>query len=85
MRSKIIPDGNNGHRTRHKPSHTHDRVALDSGESILAEPGAMVSHSPTIEIETTTSRDGLLSSAKSMLGGESLLATSSPPGAVPEP
>jgi uncharacterized protein (TIGR00266 family) len=58
----------------HKPSYTHVRVALDSGESILAEPGAMVSHSPPIEIETTTSRDGLLSSAKSMLGGESLLA-----------
>jgi uncharacterized protein (TIGR00266 family) len=58
----------------HKPSYTHVRVDLDSGESILAEPGAMVSHSPTIEIETTTSRDGLLSSAKSMLGGESLLA-----------
>ncbi|KAA9396934.1 TIGR00266 family protein [Haloarcula sp. CBA1130] len=58
----------------HKPSYTHVRADLDSGESILAEPGAMVSHSPTIEIETTTSRDGLLSSAKSMLGGESLLA-----------
>jgi len=58
----------------HKPSYTHVRVTLEDGESILAEPGAMVSHSPTISIETTTSRDGLLSSAKSMLGGESLLA-----------
>jgi uncharacterized protein (AIM24 family) len=34
----------------------------------------MVSHTPNVDIETTTSRDGLLSSAKSMLGGESLLA-----------
>jgi uncharacterized protein (TIGR00266 family) len=32
----------------------------------------MVGHSPTISVETETSRDGLLSSAKSMLGGESM-------------
>jgi uncharacterized protein (TIGR00266 family) len=32
----------------------------------------MVGHSPTISVETETSRDGLISSAKSMLGGESM-------------
>jgi len=58
----------------HKPSYTHVVVDLADGETILAEPGAMVSHSPTITINTTTSRDGLLSSAKSMFGGESLIA-----------
>lgn len=58
----------------HKPSYTHVVVDLEANESILAEPGAMVSHSETIGIDTTTSRDGLLSSAKSMLGGESLFA-----------
>ncbi|NWM00783.1 AIM24 family protein, partial [Klebsiella pneumoniae] len=38
------------------------------------EPGALVGHSATVDVETTTSRDGLLSSAKSMLGGESMFA-----------
>lgn len=56
----------------HQPSYTHLKVSLDYGESIVAEPGAMVGHSPTISVETETSRDGLLSSAKSMLGGESM-------------
>jgi uncharacterized protein (TIGR00266 family) len=56
----------------HRPSYTHLKIALERGESIVAEPGAMVGHSPTISVETGTSRDGLLSSAKSMLGGESM-------------
>ncbi|MFC7077710.1 TIGR00266 family protein [Haloarcula halophila] len=58
----------------HKPSYTHVVVDLEGGESIMAEPGAMVSHTTNVGIDTTTSRGGLLSSAKSMLGGESFLA-----------
>ncbi|MFW5918371.1 MAG: TIGR00266 family protein [Haloferacaceae archaeon] len=58
----------------HRPSYTHLIVQLEEGESILAEPGAMVGHSTTVAVETTSSRDGLLSSAKSMLGGESPVA-----------
>ncbi len=58
----------------HRPSYTHLIVELAPGEMILAEPGAMVSHSPSVSIETTSSGDGLLNSAKSMLGGESLVA-----------
>lgn len=56
----------------HRPSYTHLTVTLDRGESIIAEPGAMIGHSTNVSVETGTSRDGLLSSAKSMLGGESL-------------
>lgn len=56
---------------RHRPSYTHLVVELRADESILAEPGALVGHSPNVTVETTTSRDGLVSSAKSMLGGES--------------
>jgi uncharacterized protein (TIGR00266 family) len=56
---------------RHRPSFTHLVVELQQGESVLAEPGALVGHSPNVTVETTTSRDGLVSSAKSMLGGES--------------
>ena len=58
----------------HRPSYTHLVVTLDAGESIVAEPGAMVGHSATVSMETGTSRDGLLSSAKSLLGGESAFA-----------
>ncbi len=56
----------------HRPSYTHLKVTLEPGESVVAEPGAMVGHSTTVSVETGTSRDGLLSSAKSMLGGESV-------------
>ncbi|MFP4188268.1 MAG: AIM24 family protein, partial [Halobacteriales archaeon] len=55
----------------HRPSFTHLVVQLRQGESVVAEPGALVGHSPNVDVETTTSRDGLVSSAKSMLGGES--------------
>jgi uncharacterized protein (TIGR00266 family) len=58
----------------HRPSYTHLRIKLREGESVLAEPGAMVGHSANVSVETTTSRDGLVSSAKSMLGGESAFA-----------
>jgi uncharacterized protein (TIGR00266 family) len=56
----------------HRPSFTHLTVSLQQGESIIAEPGAMVGHSKTVDVKTETSRDGLLSSATSMLGGESM-------------
>jgi uncharacterized protein (TIGR00266 family) len=58
----------------HSPSFTQLIVDLEPGEVIRAEPGALVAHSDSIAVETTTSRSGLLSSAKSMLGGESLFA-----------
>jgi uncharacterized protein (TIGR00266 family) len=58
----------------HQPSFTHLIVTLEPGESIVAEPGAMVGHSASVSMETGTSRDGLLSSAKSLLGGESAFA-----------
>lgn len=62
------------HELTHRPSYTHLVVELEAGETVLAEPGAMVSQSSNVDIETTTSNDGLLDSAKSMLGGESLVA-----------
>ena len=56
-----------------KPSYTMATVSLDQGESIVAEAGAMVSHSGTVEVETSRGDSGgLLSSVKrSVLGGES--------------
>lgn len=58
----------------HRPSYTHLIVTLEAGESVIAEPGAMVGHSSNVTMETGTSRDGILSSAKSLLGGESIFA-----------
>jgi hypothetical protein len=55
----------------HRPSYTHLIVQLQAGESIKAEPGAMVGHSTTVSMQTESSGDGLLGSAKSVLGGES--------------
>lgn len=47
-------------------------VTLEQGEQIVAEPGAMISYSPGIEMKTDTGNSGLLDSAKrSVLGGES--------------
>jgi uncharacterized protein (TIGR00266 family) len=58
----------------HQPSYAHLVVDLAPGESVIAEPGAMVGHSPGVTIDTSTTRDGLLSSARSLLGGESAFA-----------
>jgi uncharacterized protein (TIGR00266 family) len=55
----------------HRPSYAHLIVELAAGETVQAEPGAMVSHDPPVSIATTSSGDGLLDSARSMLGGES--------------
>lgn len=47
-------------------------VTLDQGERIMAEPGAMISYSPGVEMSTDTGSGGLLDSAKrSVMGGES--------------
>jgi uncharacterized protein (TIGR00266 family) len=56
---------------KYAPSYSLGIVTLDAGESIQAEAGAMVSMSPTIEIETKA-KGGLLGGLKrSVLGGES--------------
>ncbi len=55
----------------HRPSYAHLVVSLAAGETVQAEPGAMVSHDPAVSIATTSSGDGILDSARSMLGGES--------------
>jgi uncharacterized protein (TIGR00266 family) len=51
-------------------------LLLNEGESIKAEPGAMVTHTPGLDIETQGTGGGLMSSLKnSVLGGESLFET----------
>ena len=59
------------HEVKYQPSYALALVTLDPGESIQAEAGAMVSMSPTIQMETSA-RGGVLSGLRrSVLGGES--------------
>lgn len=59
------------HTILYRPVYSLLQVELDAGEAISAESGAMVSMSPTIEIQTSA-KGGLFSSLKrSLVGGES--------------
>ncbi len=60
---------------RHNPSFAVARVALDAGEAIRAESGAMMATSPGVAIQAST-QGGLMKGLKrSVLGGESLFVT----------
>lgn len=59
------------HEIDHRPSFAMLTVALDPGESIRAEAGAMVSHSSDVSVETQASGGILGSLKRSVLGGES--------------
>ena len=50
-------------------------VTLEQGERIVAESGAMVSMSPTIQLDAKMSGGGMLGAMKSAIGGESLFRT----------
>lgn len=73
------------HEVLYQGSYALLRLRLESGESIGAESGAMVSMSPGIEI-TTSAKGGLLGALKrSVLGGESFFMntfTASAPGEI---
>ena len=59
------------HEILYKPSYSLAVISLDRGEDITAEAGAMVSMSPSIQIETKM-RGGLLGGlARKFMGGES--------------
>jgi len=61
-------------------------ISLDTNEQIVAEPGAMISYSPGIEMTTDTGGGSMLDSAKrAAMGGESLFMntfTAQQPGTV---
>jgi len=65
----------------HKPSYSLVIVRLSAGETVVAEAGAMVSMSASINIETKA-RGGILGSLKrSVLGGESFFINTYTAGA----
>lgn len=59
----------------HAPVYASLRVDMERGEAFRAEPGAMLSMSPSIELETTTSGKGLFGTIKAAVGGESIFAS----------
>ncbi|MFB6155229.1 MAG: TIGR00266 family protein [Haloferacaceae archaeon] len=59
------------HEIDYRPSFALLTVSLETGESILAEAGSMVSYSDGIEIETNATGGILGSLKRSVLGGES--------------
>lgn len=59
----------------YQPSFSLAVVALERGERIMAESGAMVSMSPTIRLQAAMSGGGLMGAFKSAVGGESLFRT----------
>jgi uncharacterized protein (TIGR00266 family) len=59
----------------YQPSFSLAVVALERGEQIMTESGAMVSMSPTIRLQAAMSGGGLLGAFKSAVGGESLFRT----------
>ena len=54
----------------YRPAHSLARVALQHGESIVAESGAMVGMSTNVQMQTQ-SQGGLMGGLKRMFGGES--------------
>ncbi len=60
------------HRIDYGPAYAMAVLALDAGESVTTEAGAMVMMSPGLEIKTDTGAGGLLKGLKrATLGGES--------------
>ena len=63
------------HQILYQPSYSLAVISLESGESVMAESGAMVSMSPTIRLQAAMSGGGVLGAMKSAIGGESLFRT----------
>jgi len=51
------------------------RVDMERGEQFRAESGAMLSMSPTIELEATSAGKGIFGTLKAAVGGESIFAS----------
>ncbi|MEY3386435.1 MAG: hypothetical protein RIR53_1246 [Bacteroidota bacterium] len=59
----------------HAPVYSSLRVGMNQGESFRAEPGAMLSMTPSIELETAMAGKGLFGSIKAAASGESIFAS----------
>jgi len=59
------------HEIAHRPSYAQLTLDLGPGESVRSEAGAMVSKSPSIDVETNAEGGVLKSLSRSLFGGES--------------
>ncbi|WP_135365489.1 TIGR00266 family protein [Halosimplex halophilum] len=59
------------HEISHRPSYAQLTLDLGPGESVRSEAGAMVSKSPSVEVETSAEGGILKSISRSLFGGES--------------
>ncbi len=59
----------------HQPVYSSLHIWLEQGERFRAEPGAMLSMSPSIELTTSTSGKGLFGTLKAAVGGESIFSS----------
>ena len=59
------------HEIKYRPTFAQLEVLLERGEAVQAEAGAMLGHSPGIDIETGTGGGFVQSLKRSVLGGES--------------
>lgn len=59
----------------HAPVYASLRINLEQGERFRAEPGALLSMTPSIELESAMAGKGLLGSIKAAVGGESIFAS----------
>ena len=67
----------------YQPSFSLAVIALEAGEQIVAESGAMVSMSSTIKLEAKMAGGGMFGALKSAVGGESLFRTTFTAQGVP--
>ena len=59
----------------HSPVFSTLKIDMQQGEQFRAEPGAMLSMTPTIELETKSAGKGLFGTLKAAVGGESIFAS----------
>ncbi len=59
----------------HAPVYASLKVEMEQGERFRAEPGAMLSMTPSIELQSTSAGKGLLGTIKAAVGGESIFAS----------
>lgn len=59
----------------HSPVYSSLRIDMERGERFRAEPGAMLSMSASIELNTQAAGKGLFGTLKAAVGGESIFAS----------
>lgn len=57
------------------PVYSSLRIEMEKGEKFRAEPGAMISMTPSIEVQAKSAGKGIMGTLKAAVGGESIFAS----------